>query len=119
MNAHQQTSALADGCTIILNASPVRRPHLSKLRSRGRHDVGNAEAISDFDQLPTADDCLAPLRQFVQRQQRRRRVVVHGNAGFASEPLHQSPYMRVSLAALAASQIVLQVGVARDRREGG
>ena len=99
-------------CAVIVDARAVGGADLAQRRAGARHDLGDAEAIADFDQLAARDYHLAARRQFVERQQQRRGIIVDGNGGRAQQPLQQRPGVDIALAALAGCKIVFQVGVA-------
>ena len=54
------------------------------------HDIRNAEAVADFDQLAARDDDFAARGQFVQRQENGGGVVVDGDAGRAEQAFQQA-----------------------------
>ena len=78
---------------------------------------GMRKAVADFDQLAAADDRFAAARQFVQRQQHRGGVVVHGDSGSPGQTFQESGNVRVALAAASANEIVFEIGITFERRE--
>ena len=77
------------------------------------HDVGHAETAADLDQLATRDEDLASTRQRRQHQQGGGGVVVddHRRLG-AGERREERLGVHGARAALAAGDVVFQVGVA-------
>ena len=114
MNAQQQARAFGNGALVIRQARAVCCPHLAQHRSAFRHDVGNAEAIADFNQFAPRDNHLAALGQRVQHQEDSGGVVVNDDGGLgAGQPGQQACGVNIALAASAGGQVVLQVRVLR------
>ena len=62
--------------------------------ARAREHVGNPEAVADLDQLAARDEYLAALGERREREQDRRRVVVHDQRGLrARQPPQQAAHM--------------------------
>ena len=55
------------------------------------HDVGDAEAVADFDQLTAGDDHLAAFRERVEHQEDGRGVVVDDDRGFGADERREQP----------------------------
>ena len=120
MHAQEQPRLLGQGPGVIGEPRAVGRPHLDQLRAAARHDVGNAKAFADFDQLAARDDDLAAggARQRVQRQQHRGGVVVdHQTRLGAEQPVEELGGVRVAPPAGAAPEVELQVRVLRGQLE--
>jgi len=90
-----------------------------------RHDLRDAEAAADLDELAAGDDDLVLPRkdQRRQRQEQRRGVVVHGDGRLGAGDAPQQPfYVLVAAAALAGGEVELEVAVAvahgRHRGDG-
>ena len=98
---------------IILDAGAVGGADLAQNGARAGHDVGDAEAVADLDQLAARDHHLRARRQFVQRQEDRGGVVVDGDGGGAQQPFEQGGGVHVALAAAPRGQVVFQVGITR------
>ena len=79
---------------VIVDAGAVGGAHFAQHRARARHDLGNAEAVADLDQLAARDHDFAARRQFVQRQKDGRGIVVDGDAGRAQQALQQARGVR-------------------------
>ena len=109
MDAQEQARALADRVPVIVDVGAIGRADLAQDGARARHDIGNAEAVADLDQLPAGDDHLSSGGEFVEREKDRRGVVVDGNPGRADQPLQQAGQVNVALAALARREVVLEV----------
>jgi hypothetical protein len=94
-------------------ARAVRRPHLDQACAGAREHVGDAEAVADLEQLAARDDDLASLRERGEREQYRRRVVVHDERRLrAREPADETVEMILPRSALAAHEIELEIRVA-------
>ena len=83
----QQARAFVDGVAIVVDACAVGGAHFAQDGAGARHDVRDAEAVADFDQLAARDHHLAARGQFVQREPDRRGVVVDGDGGRAQQSL--------------------------------
>ncbi len=64
-------------------------PTSRRIGAGAGHDVGDAEAVADFDQFAARDDDLAAGGEFVQREEDGGGVVVDGDARRAQQPLEQ------------------------------
>ncbi len=82
------------------------------------HDIGDAEAVADFDQFAARDDGFAARGQFVEREKERGGVVVDRDARRAEQALDQAADVDVALAAAARGEIVFEVRVARKKVDG-
>ena len=81
------------------------------------HDLRDAEAIADLDQLAARDDRFAARGQLVQNQKERRGAVVDRDGGLAENGFEQRPDMHIALAAAAGREIVFEIAVAGDGLE--
>ncbi len=88
-------------------------------RAGAGHDIGDAEAIADFDELAARDHDFASRGELVQGQKDGGGIVVHGNAGGPGETLDQRGGVDIALAAAAACQVVFQVRIAGQAGERG
>ena len=86
--------------------------------ARPRHDIGNAEAVADFDQLAARDHHFAAGGQFVERQKDGGGIVIDRDAGRAQQPLQQARGVHIALAAAPGREIVFQVGIAGQHVDG-
>ena len=91
VNAQQQRRLRPDRPLVVRGARPVRRPHLDEPCARPLQHLGDPEPVADLDQLAAGDDDLAFLGQGRQRQQDRRRVVVHDQRGLRARQPPQQP----------------------------
>ena len=66
MNLHDQPRAVVDGVAIIVDAGAVRRAHFAQDCARAGHDVRDAEAVANLDQLAARDDDFASGRELIQ-----------------------------------------------------
>ena len=55
------------------------------------HDVGDAEAVADFDQFAARDDGFAAGGKFVEREEHGSGIVVDGDAGRTQQAFEQAP----------------------------
>src|ERR1700675_1070779 len=87
MHAQQQARSFVDGLAIIFDTRPIGGPDLPQHCARALHNIWDAEAIADFDQLAARDDHLESCGQLVEAEINRRGVVVHRDARRAYQPL--------------------------------
>ena len=57
-----------DGALVVAQMRAVGGPDLDELGTRGRHDIRDAEAATDLDELATADDDLLARGMGCQHQ---------------------------------------------------
>ena len=77
VHAEQNRGLRPDRPLVVGRARAVRRADLDEARTRAREHVGDAKAVADLDQLAARDDHLATFGERSEREQHRRRVVVH------------------------------------------
>src|SRR5699024_6678004 len=93
-----------DGFGVVGQVGAVRRSDLVQARSRGRHEVGEAEAGADLDELSAADDDLTArggAPQGRDRQQQARGTVVDDEGvlgGLAATPPSEAAPRRAATA---------------------
>jgi hypothetical protein len=109
---------------IVVEMRAVRRAYLAQPRAALGHDIGNAEASPDLDQLPTRDDRLSALGHCIEHEHERGRAVVHDQRVLgAGELAQQRGRVRVARSPGAALEIVFEVAEALgdgiDGRAGG
>ena len=115
MDAEQETRAFVEGAFVIADARAIRGAHFAQHGAAFGHDVRNAEAIADFDQLAARNNHLCPLREGVQDQENSGGVVVDDNRSLSPNELRQQPgRVDVALAALAPFEVVFEVRVTRS-----
>ena len=120
MHAQQQARALGDGFAIIVDAGAVGGAHFAQHRARARHDIGDAEAVADLDQLAARDDHFAAGGQFVQRQKNRGGVVVDGDCRARPAAARAAPPTWTSrLPRRPRGEIVFEIGVAGENGASG
>ena len=91
----------------------VCRADFHHLRAAGRHDIGQPERPSDFNQLPARNDHLAPLGQRAQCDHRGGGIVVDDRGRLGScELLEQAFHARVPPVTLSGFGILLEDRVA-------
>ncbi len=117
VHAHQRGGIRADRRLVVGQRRAVGGADLDQPRPGLGEDVGDAEPVADLDQLPAADDHLAPAGERRKAQEHGRRVVVHRHPRLGTGELGEdASEVGVARAAGAAAEVVLEVGVAaRDR----
>src|SRR5581483_3081949 len=100
MNTQDQPGTLAYCVSVILNPGPIGRSHFAYDGARANDNIGYSKSVADLDQLPTRDDRLASVREFIQNEIYSGRIIVHYNSG---------------LSALAGRQVVFEVRIASQR----
>ena len=123
MHFEQARRVLTDGLGVVGQVGAVRRSDLVQARSRGRHEVGEAEAGADLDELSAADDDLTArggAPQGRDRQQQARGTVVDDEGVLGGRARSQQCGLRPgsALAALARGQVHLDVDVAGRLGDG-
>ena len=63
---------------------PVRRAYFDKFCARARHNVGNAEGASNFDQLAARDWNFLTIRQRIKDEHHGSSIVVHDGGRFTA-----------------------------------
>ncbi len=126
MDAEEQARAFVEGAFVIADARAIRGAHFAEDGAAFGHDVGDAEAVADFDQLAAGDDHLGIFRESIQDEENGGGVVVDDNRGFRADELRQQAGgVNVALAALAAFDVVFEIRIVsggggnRSRRGGG
>ena len=117
MHAHQQARAVVDGVAVIVDAGAIGGADFAQDGAGAGHDVGDAEAVADFDQFAARDDGLAAGRKFVEGEEDGGGVVVDRDAGRAHQAFQQAAVCDVALAAASGREVVFQIGVAGDNRQ--
>src|SRR5579863_5116616 len=112
MHAKQHARAVVDGALVVGEARAVGGADFAKRGAAFGHDVRNAEAVADFDELSARDDDFAAASQRGQNQKNCSGVVVDHDGGFGSgQAREQTRGVDVASTARARLQIVFQVGV--------
>lgn len=118
MHPQDERRLRPDRRLVVLDARPVRRPHLAESGAGAGEHVGNPEAVADLDQLTAGDEHLAALRERGQRQQHGGGVVVDDERGLRpGQPAHERGEVILPRAPRPRRQVVLEVGVAPADRE--
>ena len=122
MHTQQQPRVHIHRSAVVGDVRTVGSAYLVEPHSAAGHDVGNAKAIADLDQLAAGDDNFSVPRQLIQHEKDRRGVVVDDNRRSAEKLFQQLPGMDIALAALALTKLILQIAVASgsapDRLDG-
>ena len=141
VHAQQQPGLFIDRALVVLHPGAVGRAYFPQGGVRLGHDVGDTERSADLDQLSARDDDFSALRQRIQRQQDRGRIIVYDDGGDAGRQLtlgltnrrallartagggcphvfiqqlaEQSVHVHVALAALPGFDIELQIRISR------
>jgi hypothetical protein len=113
MDAEQNRGLGPNRPVVVRCSRPVCRPDLHKLGAGTLEHVGDAEAVTDLDQLAARDEHLATLGQRCQRQQDGGRVVVDDERRLgAGQPTEDGGDVILTRASAAGGDVVLQVRVA-------
>jgi hypothetical protein len=122
VHPQDRACALADRGSVVAGSRAVRRADLDQERARLAHDLGDAEASADLDQLTTRDDHLTSgARERAHCEQRRGGAIVdHERVLRAGELTEQGLNALAPSRALTAREIHLEIAIAgggrRDRR---
>ena len=112
VDAEEEARAFVEGAFVIADARAIRGAHFAQDGAAFGHDVGDAEAVADFDQLAAGDDDLGIFREGVQDEENGGGVVVDDNRGFRADELRQQAGgVNVALAALASFDIVFEIRI--------
>ena len=91
VDLHQSCGVRADGFFEVAEARDVGGADLLQDGAADGHDVGDAEAAADFDELAARDDHFLAVAQSAEGDDRGGGVVVDGGRGFgpgeAADPL--------------------------------
>ncbi len=115
MHAQKQTRALIDGGTVIVDLSAIGGAHFAQRRTGPRHNIGNSEAVADFDQFTARHYHLAVPRKLRQCEKDGRGIIVDGDRRGSQEALEKARGVSVALAPASGSDVVFEVGVAGER----
>jgi len=120
MNLDDDAGVGAERTAVIVDVGAIRGSDLDESRAALAHDLGDAEAATDLDQLAARDDRVASVGKRVEYQHERRRAVVDHERILGARQLPQkSGAVGVARSTRAASDIVLEIrepgGDAADR----
>ena len=82
MDAEQETGVFIDGALVVGDARAVGGAHFAEDGAALVHDVGNTEAIADFDEFAAGDDDFGIFRERVEDEKDRGGVVIDDDGGF-------------------------------------
>ena len=126
VDAEEEARALVEGAFVIADARAIRGAHFAQDGAAFGHDVWNAEAVADFDQLAAGDDDFGIFRERIQDEENGGGVVVDDDRGLrANELRQQAGGVNVALAALASFDVVFEIRIVsggggnRSRCSGG
>ena len=112
MHAEEQARFFVDRAFVVAQARTIGGADLAKNCATFRHDVRDAEAIADFDQFAAGDYYFGGFGESVEDQENCGGVVVHDDGGFGSDEVsEQARGVDIALAALAARNIVFEIGI--------
>ena len=95
---------------VIAQAGAVGGADFAEQRAAFGHDVWNAEAIADFDQLAAGDDDFGAFGERVEDEKNGSGVVVDDDGGFGADQFgEQAGGVDVAFAACAARDIVFEI----------
>ncbi len=117
VDGEDEGGVVVDGLAVVVEMGLVGGADFAEDGAGAGHDVGNAEAFADLDELSAGDDDFAAGGQFVEDQIDGGGVVVDGDAGLAEEALDEIGDVHVAAAAAAGGKVVLEVRVAGDELE--
>ena len=117
MDAQNGRGAVADRQCVVVQSRPVCRAHFAQPRARLRHHIRHPEAAADLDQLASRHQHLAAARDGRQRQERRRRAIVHHDRRFGARNAAQQGFSVCrTRATRPGRQIELEIAVAGTER---
>src|SRR5271170_5356679 len=117
MHAEEEAGAIGDGSLVIAEARAIGGAYFAEQRAAFGHDVWNAEAIADFDQLAAGDDDFSALGERIEDEKNGSGVVVDDDGGFGADQFgEQASGVNIALAAFAARDVVFEIRVAGSGR---
>ena len=120
VNLEDERGLFAERRRIVLEVRAVGGSDLDQPRAGARHDVGHAEGAADLDQFAARDDRFATLRERVEHEQNRGRVVVDDRRILRpAELAQQAADQDVALAAPAGVEIELERNRLSHRSDRG
>ncbi len=112
VDAEEEARAFVEGAFVIADARAIRGAYFAQDGAAFGHDVWNAEAVANFDELAARDDDLGIFREGIQDEEDGGGVVVDDNRSLcANELREQAGGVNVALAALASFDIVFEVRI--------
>ena len=110
MHGHHRPGPLADRAREVFEVGPIGGPDLDEAASGPAHDLREPERAADLDELAARDRNLAAEREGVENEQDGGRVVVHHGRRLGPGEPRDPPFdVGVSFAALARSEVELEV----------
>ena len=114
VHAQDRARLGAERARVVGRAGAIGRADLAQARARALHDLGDAEAVADLDELTARDDDLAPAPERCKREHECRCAVVDADRRFrAGQLAHECRDVILPPAAPARGEVELQVRVAR------
>ena len=120
VHPHQEGRVRADRLLVVADPGDVRGADFAERRAGDAHDLRDAKAAADLDQLPAGDDHFLPGGQGAQDDHGRGGAVVDGRRRLAAEQRAEHFADRVLPArALAGGEVEFEVQVAASGLVGG
>ena len=114
VDAKQQARAVIDRALVVAGAGAVGGAHLAQDGAAFGHDVGDAEAVADFDELAAGDDYFGGFGESIEDEEDGGGVVIDDDGGFGADDFgEEARGVLVAFAALPAPEIVFEIGVVR------
>jgi hypothetical protein len=112
VDAEEEFGARREGALVIGDAGAISGPYFADDRAAGGHDVRDAEAVANFDELAAGDDDFGVFGEGVEDQEDGGGVVVDDDGGFgAGGEGEEAGDVSVTLAALAGREVEFEIGV--------
>ena len=117
VDAKKEARAFVDGALVVADPRAIRRAYFVKDGATFGHDLGDAEAVADFDKLTARDDDFGGFRERVEDEKDGGGVVVDDDGGFGADEIgEEAGGVDIALSALAGGDVVFEIGVARGGR---
>ena len=114
VHAQDRARLGAERARVVGGARAVGRADLAQPRAGALHDLGDAEAVADLDELAARDHDLAPARERRQREHERGRAVVDADRRLGAGQLaDERGDVILPRAAPARGEVELEVRIAR------
>ena len=113
VHAQDRARLGAERARVVGGARAIGRADLAQPRARALHDLGDAEAVADLDELAARDHDLAPARERCEREHERGRAVVDADRRLrAGQLAHERRDVILPRAAPARGEVELEVRIA-------
>lgn len=120
VDAEEEAGVFVDGALVVGDASAVGGAHFAEDGAALIHDVGNAEAVADFDEFAARDDDFEIFGERVEGEEDCGSIVIDDDGGFGGGGEgKEAGDVGVAFAASARGEIEFEVGVALGGRGDG